>query len=476
MIAIDPSDAHTLFAASGGQVHKTTDDGATWTPVLSTGGLQVLAIAVSPADPNLVFVALAQFSASFQVHRSLDGGATWTRIEGPIQGATCIFSVPVLVPHPTDTSRVLRSSGCYAGRDVPSGDTLDQSLDQGVTWAPLFHPRPLFPDRLIGGMGSQPDRWYLSAHFGASPGGGRLFRSDDDGATWSDDPGLRERPVRRRGGVRPVGPGPRVRGVDHGRRHPVGRRRRLMDGPAVRPDPDRRPAPDAGAPGAARGHEPGRLATRPVSGARRPPRPSRLGRLRNPWGEPNARAAYLLEATQLTQQVMDRFWHADVAMFKAPEPSAEAVPSGAGLDGGYVFWPSIVSLHALAAGEWHWRFVRGASMYRPQIAAVFAGLERYFDPAKHAYNAWVTFPGNDDTYYDDNALAVVALVDCYEATQDLVYLDRAWEVMSGFVYGGWDPSGDPGRRPLGDRPDEAGHVEPDRLRHRVRGARGVPPG
>jgi hypothetical protein len=185
VIAIDPSDAHTLFAASGGQIHKTTDDGATWTPVLPTGGLQVLAIAVSPADQNLVFVALAQFSASFQVHRSLDGGATWTRIEGPLLGATCIFSVPVLVPHPTDSSRVLRSSGCYAGRDVPSGDSLDQSLDQGVTWSPLFHPRPLFPDHLIGGMGSQLNRWYLAAHFGASPGGGRLFRSDDDGATWT---------------------------------------------------------------------------------------------------------------------------------------------------------------------------------------------------------------------------------------------------------------------------------------------------
>jgi hypothetical protein len=186
VIAIDPSDARTLFVASGSQVHKTIDAGATWTAVLATGSLQVLAIAVSPADPALVFVAMAQFSGSFQVHRSLDGGATWARIEGPINGATCIFSVPILVPHPTDAARVLRTSGCYAGRDVPSGDSLDQSLDQGVTWSPLVHPKPLFPDRLVGGMGSQPGRWLLSAHFGAAPGGGKLLRSDDDGATWTD--------------------------------------------------------------------------------------------------------------------------------------------------------------------------------------------------------------------------------------------------------------------------------------------------
>ena len=48
----------------------------------------------------------------------------------------------------------------------------------------------------------------------------------------------------------------------------------------------------------------------------RPPLPTRLGRLRNPWNEASVRAAYVLEATQLTQQIMDRFWHADVAMFK----------------------------------------------------------------------------------------------------------------------------------------------------------------
>ncbi len=186
VVAIDPSDARTLFAAAGAQVHKTTDAGATWIPVLATGSLQVLAIAVSPANPNVVFVALAQYSTSFQVHRSLDGGATWTMIEGPSHGATCMFNVPILVPHPTDPARVLRTAGCYAGRDVLTGDMLDQSVDQGLTWSPLFHPKPLFPSRLVGGMGSQPSRWYLAAHFGAPPGGCKLFRTDDDGATWSD--------------------------------------------------------------------------------------------------------------------------------------------------------------------------------------------------------------------------------------------------------------------------------------------------
>jgi hypothetical protein len=34
-------------------------------------------------------------------------------------------------------------------------------------------------------LGGQRFRYYLGAHVAASPGGGKLFRSDDDGATWT---------------------------------------------------------------------------------------------------------------------------------------------------------------------------------------------------------------------------------------------------------------------------------------------------
>ena len=46
-------------------------------------------------------------------------------------------------------------------------------------------PTPLYPSRLVGGRGSQPLRFYLGAHFAAVPGGGKLFRTDDDGVTWT---------------------------------------------------------------------------------------------------------------------------------------------------------------------------------------------------------------------------------------------------------------------------------------------------
>ena len=183
-----------------------------------------------------------------------------------------------------------------------------------------------------------------------------------------------------------------------------------------------------------------------------PPLPDHQGGLPNPWNEVSERSAYAIEATQLTQRVMDHFWDAKTSMFKAPELSADAVQSDPPLDCGYLLWPSLCALHAVAEGEWHSRFARGASLYRRQIESVFNGLERYYDAPAHAYNAWVNFPGNNDKYDDDNSLAVVVLVDCYNATLDMRFLERAWQVMANFVFTGWDASGSPGGMRWGTDP------------------------
>jgi photosystem II stability/assembly factor-like uncharacterized protein len=144
-----------------------------------------LAIAVSPAAPGEVYAATGQGSGAFVIQRSLDGGATWTQIMGPLTGDLCTWAVLILAPHPTDPTRVLRTSNCYAGRNVPGGDGLYRSTDRGATWTEIFHPVGLYPSRFVGGGGASPGRLYVGAHLAASPGGGKLFRSDDDGATWS---------------------------------------------------------------------------------------------------------------------------------------------------------------------------------------------------------------------------------------------------------------------------------------------------
>jgi hypothetical protein len=183
LVDIDPTNASVMYAGGSGSLFKTTNGGSSWTPVLATGTRRVIGLAISPADPNLVYAGIG--TDLFKLVRSTDAGATWTTLDEPIVGGPCTFAVLILKPHPTTANRVFRTSGCYAGRDVPFGDALRQSTDKGVTWVPLVHPTPLFPSRLVGGAGAQPGRYYLSAHFSAPPGGGKAFRSDDDGASWT---------------------------------------------------------------------------------------------------------------------------------------------------------------------------------------------------------------------------------------------------------------------------------------------------
>jgi hypothetical protein len=173
----------TIYAAGSSSLQKTTDGGATWTSVLTTGTSPIIGLAISPADTNVVYVALG--GGSYELRRSLNGGSTWTTLQGPLMGNLCTWTVNILKPHETDAHRAFRSSGCYAGRNVPTGDSLWQTTDQGATWTQVFHPMGLFPSRLAGGLGAGSQRYYLGAHVAASPGGGKLFRSDDDGATWA---------------------------------------------------------------------------------------------------------------------------------------------------------------------------------------------------------------------------------------------------------------------------------------------------
>jgi hypothetical protein len=166
--AVDPADHAVLYVSAGEGISKSVDGGTSWTPVLPTRQ-RAITIAISPADANLVYVALSGrgISADFELHRSLDGGVTWQKLEEH-HNSMCGWGAPIFNPHPTDPARVLRSAGCHAGRSQTTGDTLDQSADRAESWSTLFHPRPYFPSRLVGGQGSAPGRFYLGASTGFS--------------------------------------------------------------------------------------------------------------------------------------------------------------------------------------------------------------------------------------------------------------------------------------------------------------------
>ena len=183
--AVDPVDHGTLYSAGAEGLYKSADGGATWGVALSTSEF-VRAIAVSPADHALVYVGLTggpTNSPDFRFLRSRDGGATWEPLE-EFRNSLCGWGVRILEPHPTDPQRVFRTANCYAGRNL--SDAVRQSLDTGTTWADLFEPELAFPTRLVGGAGAAPGRFYLAANRDARAGGSSVFRSDDDGRTWTE--------------------------------------------------------------------------------------------------------------------------------------------------------------------------------------------------------------------------------------------------------------------------------------------------
>ncbi len=203
-IAFAPSDANIVYAGMGDRdntyfgsgILKSTDAGATWTRVNTTGlsnkGLST-SIKVDPANPNKVY--LAQFQALPDtpdcsdrgscgaisgVWISNDGGATWNRtLEGLATD---------LVIHPTN-AQIIYAALRYGATDAtPRG--LYKSTDGGATWnislaSPYTASESATKDFRVAVTPAAPDRVY--AYFGSDgpPKEVRLEMSNDAGATWT---------------------------------------------------------------------------------------------------------------------------------------------------------------------------------------------------------------------------------------------------------------------------------------------------
>ena len=193
----DPANANKFYvgAASGG-VWKTTDGGATFTPIFDGQGSQSIgALAIDPRDSNILYVGTGEGSPGGGsitypgdgVWKTTDGGATWRQLG--LDGTVMIGRIVVDPRNPNNV--FVAAGGNLFTRSIDRG--IYRSQDAGLTWTKV-----LFVSDIAGGIDLAIDPVNPQRVFAATwerirtpreriyggPGSG-LWRSTDGGTTWT---------------------------------------------------------------------------------------------------------------------------------------------------------------------------------------------------------------------------------------------------------------------------------------------------
>jgi photosystem II stability/assembly factor-like uncharacterized protein len=191
-----PSQPNVFYiGVNNGGVWKTTDAGRTWTPIFDdqpTGSIGD--IAVSPSDPNIVYVASGEglqrpdLSTGDGVYKSTDAGKTWTHLSALRDGQ----QLPRVIVDPKDPNRLFvavlghpygpnAERGLY--RSTDGGRTFEKVLSRDEnTGASDVEFDPSNPSIVYAALWeARQGPWENAAWSGTSGG---IFKSTDGGTTW----------------------------------------------------------------------------------------------------------------------------------------------------------------------------------------------------------------------------------------------------------------------------------------------------
>ena len=168
-LAVDPSDASTLYAGTdgGSGVYKSTNGGATWEALTKSGAAYVTCLAVDPRNPSTIYAGALSAPLHYNVRqayiiKSTDGGASWVQLNGGFGGVPS--AVDSLAVDPVTPSTVY--AGTYNG--------LYKTTDGGASW--VFVTGKYTSSVAIDPL--NPATIYILS-------GGGVFKTTDGGATWN---------------------------------------------------------------------------------------------------------------------------------------------------------------------------------------------------------------------------------------------------------------------------------------------------
>ncbi len=169
-IAVHPTDGKKLYiGTSGGGVWRTSDGGASWTPITEAlGTLSTGAVTLDPADSSTVYLGLGNWLTregygGTGLVKSTDGGNTWS---APTYFDTS-SSIRDVKVSPQSSSQILVATNLGIYRST-NGGTSFTKVSSTATWTLAY----------TGGSG-----WTAATQ-------GGLVYSRDGGATWSTSSGV----------------------------------------------------------------------------------------------------------------------------------------------------------------------------------------------------------------------------------------------------------------------------------------------
>ncbi len=140
-LAVVPGTDTVYAASAAGGVFKSSDAGATWTPIFEDVGPQSIgAIALDPTNPSIVYVGTGEANGATDSYegtgmfKSTDGGATWSYIGLP---ASYHIGRIVILPDRPDTIYVAALGKLFGTTNPERG--VYRSQDGGTSWERVLY-------------------------------------------------------------------------------------------------------------------------------------------------------------------------------------------------------------------------------------------------------------------------------------------------------------------------------------------------
>lgn len=178
-VAFHPTNAALIYLATGNGIFRSVDYGQNFQAVVTSGYAEHLAIA--PSNAQVVYAGWhPQYNSNAgQILKTIDGGQTWQQVDIDLPTGRRIIEVRV-TPQDENCVYILTGHGRFASgpRDIYRSD------DGGVHWVSLGSSfNNLVIDMALDPF--DPDGLYASVSDASAFNIGHLYRSDDQGDTWT---------------------------------------------------------------------------------------------------------------------------------------------------------------------------------------------------------------------------------------------------------------------------------------------------